>query len=184
MNVASNVGFFLIDTLFSIYIALIMIRMLLGLSRADFYNPISQFVVTVTNPVVKPMRSIIPSFGRFDTAAIVIMVVLTVIQYLLLTTLAGQSISIVALIPVAIIKLLELLLNVYIFALIIQAVISWVNPGAHSMQNPMVSVLNSLTSPVVNPIRRVMPPVGMVDLSPMVAILGLYVLKIILAGLY
>lgn len=184
MNVASNVGFFLIDTLFSIYIALIMIRMLLGVSRADFYNQISQFIVTATNPVIKPMRSIIPSMGRFDTAAIVVMLVLTIVQYSLLTALTGQSINVIALIPIAVIKLIELLLNVYIFALIIQAVISWVNPGAHSMQNPIVSVLNSLTGPVVNPIRRVMPPIGMVDLSPMAAIIGLYVLKIIVQGLY
>ena len=180
MNVASNVGTFLVDTLFSIYIALIMIRMLLGLARADFYNPISQFLVTATNPLLKPLRSIIPSIGRFDTAAIVLMLALMVLKYFLLAGLGGQSINVVGLIPVAIIKLLELLINVYIYALIIQAVISWVNPGAHSMQNPIASLLNSLTAPIVNPVRRVLPPVGMVDLSPLVVILGLHVVKIVL----
>ncbi|CAG0909933.1 unnamed protein product [Cyprideis torosa] len=184
MNVASNVGYFLVDTLFSIFIALIMVRMLLGIARADFYNPISQFLVTATNPLVKPLRSIIPSIGRIDTAAIVLMLVLTVLQYFLLTGLAGNSVNVVTLIPIAIIKLIELLLNVYIFALIIQAVISWVNPGAHTMQNPMASLLNSLTAPIVNPVRRVLPPVGMVDLSPMVVIIGLYVVKIVIQSLY
>lgn len=184
MNVASNVGYFLVDTLFSIFIALIMVRMLLGMARADFYNPISQFLVTATNPLLKPLRAILPSIGKFDTAAIVLMLVLTVLQYFLLMGLAGGSVNPVALIPVAIIKLLELLINVYIFALIIQAVISWVNPGAHATQNPMIGLLNSLTAPVVNPVRRMLPPIGMIDLSPMVVIIGLYVVKIVIQSLY
>lgn len=184
MNAATNVGYFLVDTLFSIYIALIMVRMLLGLARADFYNPISQFLVSATNPLLKPLRSVIPSIGRFDTAAVVLMLALTVLQYFLLTSLAGHGVNLITLIPVAVIKLIELLLNVYIFALIIQAIISWVNPGTHAMQNPMASLLNSLTRPVVAPVQRILPPVGMIDLSPMVVIIGLYAIKIVVQSLY
>ncbi|RUM93445.1 MAG: YggT family protein, partial [Thiothrix sp.] len=80
MNVFSNVGYFLVDTVFTLYIVIIMIRVLLGVSRADFYNQFSQFVVTVTNPVLIPLRRIIPSFGKIDSAAILLMLTLKIIQ--------------------------------------------------------------------------------------------------------
>ncbi len=183
MNVLSNVGYFLIDNLFTLYVALFMLRLLLGLSKADFYNPLSQFIVTATNPLLRPLRKILPPIGRVDTASIAIMLLLTIIQYGLLLALRGQAANIFALIPFAVVKLIEMLIYVYIIALLIQAVISWVNPGAYSMQNPMASLLDSLTRPLLTPLRKIVPQIGMLDLSPLVAILGLNVLLIVVHSL-
>jgi YggT family protein len=87
------------------------------------------------------------------------------------------------LIVVAVLELIELLIHIFIFALIVQAAISWIAP-AQAFDNPAVSILQDLTQPLLRPVRRVLPPVGMVDLSPLVVIIGLYVLLIILRSLH
>lgn len=183
MNALSNVGIFLVDTLFTLYIILLMVRFLLATSRADFYNPISQFIVQVTNPVLIPLRKLVPSIGKIDTAALVLIFALKLLQLALILLLNGHAISIFTLIPFAIFKLLELVVYIYIFSLIIQAVISWINPGAHQMQNPMIGLLNSITRPILQPIRKVVPNIGMVDISPLVAILLLNVVLILLRSI-
>ncbi len=183
MNALSNVLYFLVDTLFSLYIALIMIRLLLGLARADFRNPISQFIITTTNPVLKPLRAFIPAIGKIDTAAIVAMLLLKLLQLSLLLLIKGQAPALIPLVWYAVLQLLELLIYIYIFALIIQAVISWVNPQALYGGNPMGPLLNSLTRPIVAPIARVVPPIGMVDISPLIAILLLNIVLIVIRSL-
>lgn len=182
-GVASNVFTFLIHTLFTLYIAALMLRLLLSLVRADFYNPLSQFLVTVTNPVVLPLRRVIPSVGRVDTASIVLIVGLKMLELWLLALINGAGVNLAALIVVSILQLTELLIYIFIFALIVQAVISWIAP-AQAYENPAVGVLRDLTQPLLSPVRRVLPPVGMVDLSPLVVIIGLYVLLIVLRSLY
>lgn len=182
-DVGPNVAVFLIHTLFTLYIAALMLRMLLALVRADFYNPLSQFIVTVTNPVVVPLRRITPSISGVDTASVLLIVVLKMLELWLLALIIGTGASLLALIVVAILQLAELLIYIFIFALIVQAVISWVAPG-QAYDNPAVSILHDLTRPLLRPVRRVLPPVGMVDLSPLVVIIGLYVVLIILRSLY
>lgn len=180
MNVFSNVGYFLVDTLFTLYIIVIMIRVLLGLSRADFYNPFSQFIVAATNPVLVPLRRIIPSIGRIDSAAILLMLVLKIIQIALLLMLQGGAAGFLPILGVAIQKLLELLIYVYIFSIIIQAVMSWVNPGALGGQNPLGSILHSINRPLVEPVSRVLPRAGVIDFSPLAVLLLLNVALIVI----
>jgi len=179
MNVFSNVGYFLIDTVFTLYIGIIMIRMLLGISRADFYNPFSQFIVSITNPVLIPLRRIIPSFGKIDSAAILLMLALKVIQISMLVMLQGGTAGFFPIVLAAIQKLLELLIYVYIFSIIIQAVLSWVNPNALGHQNPLGSILHSLNRPLVEPISRMLPRSGVIDFSPLVVLLLLQVALIV-----
>ena len=182
-DVAANVASFLVHTLCTLYIAALMLRVLLALVRADFYNPFSQFLVTITNPVVVPLRRVVPSVGGVDSASIILIVGLKILELLLLVMIAGAAPSFPALIVVAILQLAELLIYIFIFALIVQAAISWIAP-AQIYENPVVSILDDLTRPLLQPVRRVLPPVGMVDLSPLAVIIGLYVLLIILRSLY
>ncbi len=182
-DVASNVSAFLVHTLFTLYIAALMLRMLLALVRADFYNPLSQFLVTVTNPVLIPVRRVIPSIARVDTASVLLMLVLKMLELALLAMIAGGAPSFPVLFVIAVLQLAELLIQIFIFALIVQAVISWVAPS-QAYENPAVSILRDLTRPLLRPVRSVLPPIGMVDLSPMVVIIGLYVLLIVLRSLY
>lgn len=177
MEALQNVGIFLVETLFSLYIGAVLIRFLLALSRANFYNPLSQFLVKITNPVLVPMRRMIPAIGKLDTAAIVLALGLKIIQLLLLVALKGSEASLPVVLVFAVIELLRTVIQIYIFALIIQAVLSWVG---NSYGNPLADVLHSLTDPLLRPIRKFVPTIGMVDLSPMAAILLLYIVLIVL----
>jgi YggT family protein len=177
MEALQNVGTFLVETLFSLYIGAVLIRFLLAWSRANFYNPLSQFLVKITNPVLVPLRRMIPALGKLDTAAIVLALGLKIIQTLLLVALQGSDASLPTVLVYAVVDLLRTVINIYIFALIIQAVLSWVG---NSYGNPMADILNSLTEPLLRPIRQFVPTIGMVDMSSMVALLLLYIVMIVL----
>ncbi|WP_303901609.1 YggT family protein [Thiohalomonas denitrificans] len=178
---------FLIGTLFSLYVLAIMLRFLLQQTRADFYNPVSQFLVKITNPPLRPLRRLIPGVGGIDVASLVLMFLVQLLAVTLVGARVGAGylpglISTGAIQPVGtllgltIVELVDLAFNVFIFAVIIQAVLSWVNPGAYS---PVSSILHSLTEPVLRPVRRFIPPMSGLDLSPLVAILALQVLKML-----
>ncbi len=176
MNVLQQIGAFLIESLFSLYIGAVILRMLLGYAGANFYNPLSQFLVKVTNPVLVPLRRFIPSIGKIDTAAVVLALGLTLIKTILLLLIGYGDFSLIAALIYSIIDLIKVVIWIYIISLIIQAVMSWVG-SAHG--NPVAPLIQSLTDPLLRPIRRVVPNVGALDLSPMVAILLLNILLII-----
>jgi len=168
---------FLIHTIFGMYLVAVMLRVLLQLTRADFYNPVSQFLVKVTNPPLIPLRRIIPGFMGIDFAAIVLMVVLKALEIFLIVLIKGVSIKISGLVVISIAELLRLLINVYFFTILIQVVISWVNPGSY---NPAVSLLYSINEPLLSRARRLIPPISGFDLSPIVVIILLQLLSILL----
>lgn len=174
MAALQNIGIFLINTLFSLYIGAVVLRFLLASVRASFYNPLSQFLVNITNPVLVPLRRIIPAAGKLDTAAVVLALILSMVKLTLLTLLGGGSGSIIIR---SIFDLLETVIHIYIFALIVQAVMSWVG---NTYGNPLADLLHSLTEPLLRPIRQFVPAIGMIDLSPMVALLLLYIILIAL----
>ena len=171
---------FLISTLFSLYIVAVMLRFLLGLVRADFYNPISQFLVRITNPLLIPLRKVIPSIGKFDSAAMLLMIILQLAAVTLILLLRGDGISSAALVIITLVTLVSLLIDVFMFAIIIEVIISWMNPGSYT---PVNSLLHSLTSPLLRPIRRLIPPIAGIDLAPLFAIIGLQVLRMLILPL-
>jgi len=171
---------FLISTLFSLYIMAVMLRFLLGLVRADFYNPVSQFLVRITNPLLIPLRKVVPSIGKFDSAAMLLMIVLQLAAITLILLLRGEGISPAVLVILTIATLVSLLIDVYMFAIIVEVIISWMNPGSY---NPVSSLLHSLTSPLLRPIRNLVPPIAGIDLSPLFAIIGLQVLRMLILPL-
>ncbi len=168
---------FLIQTLFGMYLVAIMLRVLLQLTRADFYNPVSQFLVKVTNPPLIPLRRIIPGFMGIDFAAIVLMIVIKAVEIFLIVLIKGISINISGLVILSIAELLRLLINVYFFTILIQVVISWVNPGTY---NPVVSLLYSINEPLLSRARRLIPPISGFDLSPIIVIILLQLISILL----
>lgn len=176
-NYFSNAGVFLIQTLVGLYALTFMLRFLLQLVRADFYNPFSQFLVKVTNPVVKPLRKIIPGFGGIDWASVLAVYLLMLLEFVLIGLLPRYSIpNPQGLLILALAESLSLLLNIFLFSIIIQAIISWINPGSY---NPVVGLLHQLTAPILSPIRRVIPPISGLDLSPMAAIIVLYLINLL-----
>jgi YggT family protein len=171
---------FLIDTLFGLYILVIMLRFLLQTARADFYNPISQFIVKVTNPALRPLRRLIPGWGGIDNASLVLLFAVQCVALLLLGLISGAfgtGLSVFGLLMASITKLVSLLLYVYLFGIFILALLSWINPGSY---NPVAAVIASITEPLMRPARRLIPPLGGVDLSPMAVILAIYVMRMLI----
>ena len=179
-NYFTNPLEFIISTMFSLYILAVMLRFLLGMVRADFYNPISQFLVKITNPLLIPLRKIIPGAGKVDVAAIILMLVLQLVMLAIIVALRGVTPPILTLLLAAIGELVILAINIFLFAIIVQVIISWVNPGSY---NPVNGLLSSLTAPVMRPIQRLLPPMSGIDLSPLFALIGLQVLKMLIQPL-
>ncbi len=168
---------FLISTLFGLYITAVMLRFMLAMVRADFYNPLTQILVKVTNPALKPLRRIIPGFGGIDIASLLLMLALQMLSLALITLLRGVSMHPLGLLLWAIAELLSLLFNIYLFSILIQVILSWINPGSY---NPAVSLVYSINEPLLAPARRLIPPLSGLDLSPMVVLLGLQLAKMLL----
>jgi YggT family protein len=168
---------FLIDTLFSLYVFALMLRFLLQWVEADFYNPISQFLVKLTHPPLRIMRRFIPSIGRIDTASIILMMLVQMLGGYLVFLVQGLSVSPAALAAWSFSQLVELLFNIYLFAIIIGAILSWFGSMAY---NPAASLLYSLTEPVLRVFRRILPPMGGMDLSPLIALIAIQVAKMVI----
>ena len=169
-----NPFIFLIDTLFSIYIAIMLLRFILQQVGADFYNPISQFIVKATQPLVSVARRVIPSIGKIDTASLILVLLLILIKLLILFSIAGYAINVTQLLTKTAYDLISLTFDIFIVALFIQAILSWINPDPY---NPVTSVLRSLTYPILRPIQKVVPPIGGIDLSTLVGLIGLMFIK-------
>lgn len=173
----SQAGVFLIGVVFGFYILMVMLRFLLQAVRADFYNPLSQFIVKFTTPALRPLRRIIPGVGGVDLAAIVLLLLLQIVEIYLIALLTAQNLHPVVVVVFAIGKLVTTALYIFIIAIIVQAVLSWVQPAAY---NPMTVVIQQLTNPILRPIRGFVPVFSGLDLSPLVAlvVLNLIVLAI------
>lgn len=170
-----NASTFLISAIFGIYILAVMLRFLFQCVRADFSNPISQFIYKVTNPPLIPMRRFIPGFRGLDFSAVVLMIILQTTVLLIIGLLPGQPMpAFPGVIAWALAELLGLWINIYIFGIIILAVISWINPAGY---NPIVGLISQLTNPVMRPIRRFIPAMSGLDLSPMFALFALIFIK-------
>ncbi len=165
---------FLIDTLLSLYILAIVLRFLFQWTRADFYNPISQFLVKITHPPLKIIRRFVPSVGKIDTSSIVFALALQMLADFSILALKGVMVSITALIILSFAQLLSLFINIFIFAVFARAIMSWFDSGNY---NSASSLLQSLTEPLLNMCRKVMPDLGGIDLSPLVALVVLQLAK-------
>ena len=168
---------FLIQTLFGFYILAVMLRFLLQCVRADFYNPLVQFLVRITNPPLLPLRRFVPGYRGLDLAAVVLALVLQFIEVTLLNTLSIQPVGVGGLLMLTVLELLKLLINIYLWGVIIQAVMSWFNPDPY---HPAARVLAQLTAPVLRPARRIIPPISGVDLSPMLVVVALIFVSLLL----
>lgn len=173
----TNPAVFLIQALFGFYILAVMLRLLLQWARADFYNPVSQFIVKITHPVLRSLRRFVPPLLGLDTASLLLAWLLKAIEIALIVLLTGTLFPLWAPWLWAIPALVELTINIFLFSILILAILSWINPDPY---NPVVGLLQSLTRPILAPIQRLVPAVSGLDLSPVVAIIGLYLLEMLL----
>ncbi|GAA0341745.1 YggT family protein [Bowmanella denitrificans] len=174
---------FLIGTLFDLYLMVVILRLWLQLARADFYNPFSQFVVKATHPMVGPMRRVLPSLGNLDTATLVLALLVAFAKLTVLNFVLGgaswQMFNPIAVLLYSLAVLVSQTLSLIFWILIIRAILSWFSQG----RNPMELVLYQLTEPLLAPIRRILPPMGGLDLSVLVAIIAIQFLTYLLRDL-
>ena len=168
---------FLIEVIFGLYIMMVMLRFLFQLLKVDFYNPVSQVIVKLTNPPLRILRRAIPSIGKIDTSSIVLMLALQYLSFSLIVWIANAPFFPVSLLILSLVELLNLVFNVFIFSIILLAIFSWFPAGLY--QNPLATVLGQLTRSVMKPARRMLPPAGGVDLSPMLVLIALFFLKLL-----
>ena len=167
---------FLIDTLCSLYIMAVLLRFLLQWCGADFYNPISQFLVKITHPPLRIMRRFVPSIGKIDSSSLVLMLSLQMLADFSILMLKGVSINIGALAILSMTQLISLLLNVLVFSVFARAILSWMNPGAFYAA---ASIVEALSNPILNLCRKMIPNLGGIDLSPLAALLLLQMAKMV-----
>ncbi len=170
---------FLVDILLGLYILAVLLRFLFQVVRADFYNSFSQALVTITNPTLTPLRRMIPGLYGIDVAAIVLLLILQCLMNLIIWLIQVVQPKVMGLVVVSAADLLQLTLWVFIIAIFIRVILSWVSPYA-ARQHPAVGLLNNLTDPLMRPARQMIPPMGGIDLSPIVVFILLYLTIILL----
>jgi YggT family protein len=170
--------FFVVKTLLDLYLIAFILRFLLQWSRADFHNPLSQFILRITDPLVRPFRRFVPGWRGLDLSPVVALLLLQLLVTAMLAFMAtGAVIHAGALLYYAALRLIVGIVRLYFFVILVHVIMSWVSPGAW---NPLISVLNSLTRPVLAPVRRLIPPIGGLDLSPLFVLIGLQAVLIML----
>ena len=178
MNAFNEIFVYLIQTLLSLYLLAMLLRFLLQLVRADFYNPICQFLVKITNPLVIPVRRVLPGFGGLDLASLLLAILLQLagIAAILLISGVGLPNPLILLVWSAI-GVLGLLVNIYFFALLAMIILSWIAPGSN---HPAIYLLHQITEPVMAPFRKALPAMGGMDFSPILVFILINVIQIAL----
>jgi len=177
-NIASALVF-IVNALTSLYLLVLLLRFWLPWLRADFRNPLAQGILKLTSPVIIPLRRIVPSFGRLDTATVLVAFIVQYLAILLILLILGASASFSAISITTIVKLMLLSLNLFMFAIFVRIILSWISPGQY---NPATAIITTLTEPVLRPVRRLIPPLGGFDISPIFVIIGLGALTRVLMG--
>lgn len=171
----TNASFFLISTLFDLIIFLFLIRFILAGVHANYFNPLTTVIDRLTKRVVKPIKRIAPSYRNFETASLLIVFILEIIKFYLLATIMYGSPNISGVVVLSVADILKNIVNIYFWAIIIQALLSWVSPG----YTPLAELLAKITWPLVRPVHRLIPPIGGIDITPIPILLGLQLIIIL-----
>lgn len=185
MSYLGNAGQLLVDTVFGLAMLALLLRILMQAARADFYNPICQFIHRLTEPVLAPLRRAVPPLGRIDSGAVLLLLALSWLRYLILKLVIGGSVmpfiaianaGAGALLLAAVAYVLTLLVMLWFWLLLISIVLSWIQPANRS---PAIPLVFQLTEPLLAPFRRLLPQMGL-DLSPLFAFLALQLARLLL----
>ena len=169
---------FIVDTLLSLVLFVVLARLLLQWSRADFRNPIAQAIVRLTNPLILPLRRVLPPIGKVDTASVVAVILVAIIKRGILFALTGYGTPGLEVWLLAIaVELVQALLRTYFYAIMLYALLSLIAPGGYS---PLQSVLASICEPILRPFRRLIPPIAGIYLSSLCAVIAIQAILLLL----
>jgi YggT family protein len=170
---------YLLKFIFDALLMVLILRVWLQWVRADFYNPFSQFIVKVTNPLVVPARRMIPGFGGLDLATVIVAYFVVTVKFIVIPLLNGGHIDLIASLYFGLLSLVKQTGVLLFMIMLIMAIMSWVVQG----YNQTLVIFHQLTEPFLKPIRRMIPAIGGIDLSVLIAFLLLNVLNILLSGI-
>jgi len=175
MSTLAEIAIYVIRTLGSLYLLLIMLRFLFQLVRADFYNPVSQTIAKATNPLLLPLRKVIPGFFGIDLASLILGLLVQALVIQIIAFLLGYSfVGVFNLFAWAFVGILATFASIYFWGLIIVIIASWIAPFSH---NPALVLVRQIVEPAMAPLRKIIPPLGVIDLSPIVAFMILSVIN-------
>ena len=169
---------YLLRFFFDAIVIVLILRVWLQMVKADFYNPLSQFIVKVTNPMVVPLRRIVPGLGGIDVATVLLAFIFSILEFVVIPVINGGPIDILSASFFGTLALIKQVGFLLFIIMLVMAIMSWVVQG----YNPTMVIFQQLTDPFLRPIRRVVPAIGGLDLSIIVAFLILNVINILLAG--
>lgn len=176
MDSLNSAGVFLVKTLFDLYLFVLVIRLIMVWVRADYFNPLSQLIVKLTNPIITPMRRVIPNVANIELSSLVLIILLEMLKFFIIIYMLTGFPNPLSVIVLGLIDTFKTILSTFFYAILIQALMSWIQPG----QSPITQILQKITSPILRPIQRIVPPVAGFDLSPIFALIILQVLIILL----
>jgi YggT family protein len=168
---------FVLDALLTLVVVAFLLRALMPLARADFRNPLGQAVLRFTDPLVRPLRRVLGPVGRVDVASLVALLLVQLVGAAILRLVAGGGFDLAGTLVAGLMGLVRTVLRFYSVAILAYAVLSWIAPGAYS---PATRLLGALCEPLLAPVRRILPPIAGLDLSPLFVLIGLQALQILL----
>jgi YggT family protein len=172
---------FLIEVLFGLYMGIVALRIIMQWARWEYHNPLVQLIIRATQIPVKFLRRFIPPFGRWDTATVVLLLALAILKLLLMALLLPNLLNVVIILRLAMADIFSLFITLFSASIIIQVILSWIQP--HNSDNPITPLISRMNSPLLRPIRQRLPAMGGLDLSPLIALLGLQLLSMLVLPL-
>ena len=175
MNALSGAAIFVVQTLVSLYLVIVLLRFVLQLVKADFYHPLSRFAVRATQPLLKPLRRVVPSIAGLDTSSLLLSIIIQALlmAFVLMVT-YGTFGDVLHLLMWSILGITSLFLKIFWVAMIVMVIVSWVAPNSH---NPAAELAYQISEPVLAPFRRLVPNLGGMDISPIFAFIAIQVIQ-------
>ena len=168
----NNAAIFLITTLFDLYLIVLAVRLILAWMRANYFNPITRFIISITQPLVAPVRRFLPTYKGFEFATLFWMIGFELIKIVIISVLFIGAIDFITILIIAILSSIKMILNVFFYSILIGAIMSFISP----QPTPLGEILHLISSPILRPLRRIIPPIGGMDITPIPAMIILQVL--------
>ena len=172
MSGLNNAGLYLITTLFDLYLIVLAVRLILAWMRANYFNPITRFIISITQPIVAPVRRFLPTYKGFEFATLFWMIIVELIKITMISVLFLGPLNFTVLLLIALLGAIKMILNVFFYSILIGAIMSFLSPG----HTPLTEILNLIGAPILRPLRRIIPPIGGMDITPIPAMIILQVL--------
>ena len=182
MNTIASIFSDILDTLLGLFALFVMLRFILQLVKADFYNPISQAIVRLTSPVLVPLRRVIPGVAGLDMASLVLVLVITLVNVSITVALKGFNplTNLGVILAICVFKMIASFANIFVFCMFLGIILSWVAPMT---RHPAALLSYQIAEPMMAPFRKIIPPMGGIDISPIFVFLSLNIFTRLLAAL-